>query len=292
MKESTHNAYNQSINKTIDYINANLNKEIDLKKLAGVAHLSEFHFHRIFKAFIGESVGSYITRLKLEKAAGFLQYTDKNLEQIAVKTGYQTQQSLSRAFKKHFGINPSAFRNMETFFTKKSIDKKSAKIVKLNPEFRAVREKQLVYIRIISTYGAKKDYQEAWKKLWEFSVNNQIINTKNEYIGLSFDDPGITKTDKCRFYACITTTKQVAAQGRFGTITIKAGQYVVFKLKGSYLGLDKLYKSIYYDWLPTSGYQLRNATAFEKYLNSPDRVKESELLTEIYIPIKTRNHEN
>ena len=116
MKIETNNEYNKAINQSVDYINEHLNESIDLKKIAGIANVSEFHFHRIFKAYIGESVGTYISRLRLENAAQKLQITDFTLTEIAEKTGYQSQYSLSKAFKKHFGLTPSAFKNIQNYF--------------------------------------------------------------------------------------------------------------------------------------------------------------------------------
>ena len=155
MKEITQNEYNKSINKVVDFINNNLHNVIDLKRLAAVANISEFHFHRIFKAFIGETLGSYISRLRLERAARILQTSNNTLEIIADRTGYQTAYSLSKAFKKHFGISPSAFRNIENFFSQNTRKEKLQAIV-LNPKITDIEKMELVYIRIISKYGAKQ----------------------------------------------------------------------------------------------------------------------------------------
>jgi len=285
MKETTNNEYHKSINKTIDFINKHLKESIDLKRLATVANLSEFHFHRIFKAYIGESVGAYITRLRLEIVARKLQTTKHTLTEIAEQTGFQNQHSLSKAFKKHFGITPSAFRNIETYFSGKSAEAEYEPI-ELKPEIREIEKKELVYIRIIAEYGSKNDYEIAWAKLWKYARKNEIVNGNSEFIGLSFDDPQITKSENCRFYACITTDKQIVPSGEFGLQTIEKGKFAIFSLKGSYSGLNKLYKAIYFDWLPNSNFYLRDSLTFEKYLNSPDKVVEPELLTEIYIPIK------
>lgn len=284
MKEITHNEYHKSINKTVDYINANLKKSIDLKSLAKISNISEFHFHRLFKAFIGETIGSYITRQRIEKSAQILQTTNSTLSEIAEKVGYQTSYSLSKAFKKHFGMSPSAFRNIETFFSSKSTISK-LKPLNLNPEIINIDKKELVYIRIISKYGSEKDYNVAWGKLIQFGKEQNILNPKTEYIGLSFDNPNITKSDNCRFYACISTNKTIEPHSEFGLQTIKNGKYAVFKLKGSYSELENFYQSIYFDWLPKSTFQLRDNMPFEKYLNNPNKVNTSEILTEIYIPI-------
>ena len=285
MKATTHNEYHKSINKAVDYINDNLNKSIGLKPLAKISNISEFHFHRLFKAFIGESIGSYITRQRIERSARILQTSNYTLTEIAERVGYQSAYSLSKAFKKHFGVSPSAFRNIETFFSSKSTIDKPA-LLNLDPEIISIEEKELVYIRIISKYGSEKDYAVAWNELIQYGKANNILNSKTEYIGLSFDDPNITKPDKCRFYACISTDKTIEPKGKFGAQTIKKGKYAVFKLKGSYSGLAKLYDSIYFDWLPKSNFQLRNGLPFEKYLNDPDKVETSEILTEIFIPIR------
>ncbi len=287
MKEIVQNKYQESINKTIDYINDNLKNPIDLKRLATIANISEFHFHRIFKAFIGEPLGTYIVRLRMERAASILQRTNNSLSEIAEKTGYQSPYSLSKAFKKHFGITPSAFRNIDTFISnRKIIETDDTSIPK--PDIREIKSKELVYVRIISKYGSKEDYSIAWAKLYNYVKKNNLLFSDSEFIGLSFDDPGITKAEKCRFYACISINEPIESYGEFGIQTIESGKYAVFSLKGSYSGLDKLYRSIYFNWLPNSKFQLRNDIPFEKYLNSPDTAIESELLTEIFIPIKEK----
>lgn len=285
MKVETKNEYNKAINQSVDYINGHLNESIDLKIIAGVANISEFHFHRIFKAYIGESVGTYISRLRLENAAQKLQITDFTLTEIAEKTGYQSQYSLSKAFKKHFGVTPSAFKNIQTYFSSQ-ISKTKHEPLELHPNIIHIENKHLVYIRIIAKYGSELDYRTAWKKLWQYAKQKKIVNKKNEFIGLSFDDPNITKHEQCRFYACISTDIPIKPEAEFGVRTIENGKFAVFTHKGAYSGLNRLYQSIYLDWLPNTNKKLRHSIPFEKYLNNPDKVKEDDLLTEIYIPIK------
>lgn len=285
MKAKTNNNYQNAINRTIDYINTHISDEINIKKLANVACISVYHFHRIFKAHIGESAGAYITRIRLEKAALKLQTGNDLLSHIAEKTGYQTQHSLSKAFKKHFGISPTAFRKMNSYYSSQTEKPKYLKQT-LEPKIILCNEKHLVYIRIIAKYGEQNKYTQAWKQLWKYAKQNQLITDYTESIGLSFDDPNITKAEQCRFYACITTNSTTKAHAEFGICTLPKGKFAVFTHKGSYSGLNDVYKFIYIDWLPQSGYTIRNSTPFEKYLNNPAKVPENEILTEIYIPIK------
>ncbi|ASB48251.1 AraC family transcriptional regulator [Alkalitalea saponilacus] len=284
MKPITFNHYQNSLNKAIDFINTNLKHAPDLDTLSSIAGISSFHFHRIFKAYIGESPGAYITRIRLEKAAQLLQVSKENLTEIAELTGYQNQHALSKAFKNHFGINPSSFRNIHNFFTS-HIAKDEYPIIEVHPEFKYESNKKLLYIRIIDQYGAES-YNDAWGRLLQYASKKGYLDGSNEFIGLCYDDPNITSHDKCRFYACITHNKEIKPEAEFGTIDLKEGKYGVFTLKGCYSGLAAMYNTIYRHWLPSAEIELRDAMSFEKYLNSPSNVKVEDLLTEIYIPIK------
>lgn len=287
MKLETRDEYEQRINLVIDHINAHLYDKPDLKKLAEIAQVSEFHLHRIFKSIIGENIGEFVLRLRMEDVAQCLRMTNKTLETIAFDKGYANKSVLSRAFKKHFGISPSAYRsrseNIKWFEKANKED-----ISPLTPEFRIIEQKHLVYNRVIDTYGASDSYQKAWQELGEYAHKNQLVNDDTEFIGLCFDDPTITASENCRFYACFTTKEPTKSKGKFGYQTIDQGLYAVFLLKGSYRGLLDLYFNIYINWLPESGYKLRRMYSFEKYLNSPSKVKEEELLTEIFVPVKKR----
>jgi AraC family transcriptional regulator len=286
MKIITYNEYQKAINLAVDYINAHINETVDLKSLSEIANISAFHFHRIFKAIIGESVASYISRLRLENVAQQLQTSNQTLDEIAEKTGYQSQFSLSKAFKKHFGIAPSAFRNSHNDCSAQSPPVKYFSR-ELFPEIRTIEKKELVYIRIIAGYGSENEYETAWGKLWKYAGQKGIANERTEFIGLSFDSPDITKPEQCRFYACITTEQALKPEGEFGRISIEGGKYAVFTLTGSYAGLTELYQTIYGHWLPSGKEKLRNSMPFEKYLNNPEIVEESELLTEIFIPVRS-----
>ncbi|MCD8184981.1 MAG: hypothetical protein LUD68_00530 [Rikenellaceae bacterium] len=71
-KENTQQAYYHSINRVLEHIRENLHERIDLQTLSGIARISPYHFHRIFKATIGESLAGYVQRLRLEYVAGQL----------------------------------------------------------------------------------------------------------------------------------------------------------------------------------------------------------------------------
>ncbi len=285
MRETTQNEYEKAVNRVIDYINHHLFETPSIRKLSEVANISGFHFHRIFKTIIGENIGEYMNRIRLEYIAERLQMSNINLEDLAERTGYATKHALSKAFKKHFGMSPSVFRKQDidpfNFF-----GKDERKIIDVVPEVKQIKTKKIVYIRIIDWYGSPESYTRAWKKLGQFAHKNNLLNKDTEFIGLSFDNPTITPPENCRFYACFTVTEDIKPDGPFGVQKIEGGLYAVFTMKGSYNGFLDMYYNIYMRWLPGSDYKLRKGCGFEKYLNSPSHVKEKDLLTEIYVPIR------
>lgn len=95
-----------------DYIENNLDRRISLKELSDHVHLSEFHFHRMFKAITSETLSRFITRIKMERSAIFLKVnTNISITDIAYRYGYCDASSYCRAFKKHFKCTPKEFRD-------------------------------------------------------------------------------------------------------------------------------------------------------------------------------------
>lgn len=282
-RKETENEYQKAVNRVIEYIDVHLSEDIDLAELAEVAHVSSYHFHRIFYTVIGENVGEYILRLRMEYTASALLNSKLSLTEIADKTGYQTIQSLSKAFRKHFGISPSGYKKAKENYCSVPVKQKMMSFP--DPVIREVLPINCIYIRIIDVYGSPKAYNMAWGRLYHFALDNKLITEQTEYLGLSFDDPGITSPDRCRFYACITTKEKQNPSGEFGARVIKGGLFAVFTLVGSYSRLVDYYNYIYSQWLPTSGYELRNSFSFEKYHNNPEEITAENLKTEIYIPV-------
>src|SRR5271167_2939250 len=109
-KSPANSEYAQRINRVIDYLRGNLDRQVKLKELARVACLSEFHFHRIFGAVSGETLNNFTNRLRLEKAARLLRYSDQSITDIALDCGFSSSSTFSRAFQKAYSIAPIQFR--------------------------------------------------------------------------------------------------------------------------------------------------------------------------------------
>jgi len=282
MKNITYNDYVQRINKVVAYINNHLDETLDLKTLANEAALSDFHFHRIFKALKNEAIGGYITRLRLEATARLLRYTALTIEEIAFNIGYETPASLSKAFKKQYGISPTEYRtNKDTYIMKKEIINpdlalKAPKIVTLEP-------KNLIYVALTGAYGSL-DYGKAYEQLWAVIKAQKLFTKGIESICISYDDPKITEGSLQRSDVCLAIHKPTIPQEEVSCKTLAGGKYAVFFYQGSYENLSQVYDTAV-RWVIDHQYTLREEPFFEKYLNDARRTPKEKLKTEIYIPI-------
>ncbi len=283
MRESTENIYRQKANYVIDYISSHLHEPLKTDVIADKMNVSQRQLLRIMHSFLHESLHSYIARQRTERAVLYMQTGAMSLTDLAEKVGYDNPQSLSKAFKKHFGISPKAYMKELQLRLESAVKSSGNRHDEISSTIREEEEAlELVYIRIFGEYGEKDTYEKAWNKLTDFLKKNEALTSDTRFIGISFDDPHVTKTRFCRFYACASVYKKITPTGEFGTLQVKKGKYAVYTLTGSYSGLQDLYNRISLNF----EYTLRHGLAFEEYINNPRNTTEKELITEIFIPVK------
>ena len=282
MRTITYNDYTQRINKVVAYINDHLDESLDLKTLAEVAALSEFHFHRVFKALKGETIGAHISRLRIEAAARLLRYSALSIEDIAFNIGYEAPAALSKAFKNQYGITPTQYRtNKDIYIMKKEIINpdlalKAPKIIELEP-------KNLIYIALTGEYGTL-DYGKAYEQLWAVVKSQKLFTKGIESICVSYDDPKITEASLQRSEVSLAIHKPAHPEGEVSCKTLAGGKYAVFFYQGSYSHLSAVYDAAM-RWVIDSEYEVREEPTFEKYLNDSRRTAQEKLKTEVYISI-------
>jgi len=284
IKTSTREEYLKRVNVVVDYINNHLDEELDLQKLAEMSNLSTYHFHRIMKAFLGETLGAYIIRVRLETAVRLLRYTDLPVEQIAYSVGYEMPSSLSKSFKQFYDITPLEYRNNKNFVIMKPVQLNPDLNLK-SPKVIDIETKKAIYIRLTGAYS-ELDFCGAWGKLWAYVKENKLFSAGIEHISIYHDDPKVTNSEKLRTDVCLVLPKPAEPKGEIGVKEIAGGKYAVFLYQGPYTNLGIVYDTIFAKWLPDSGYELRNAPLYEKYINDPSRTEEAKLKTEIYIPLQ------
>ena len=105
-----------NITKVIRYIEEHLNEKLDLDMIANAVHYSKYHLHRLFSSTLGLTIHDYVQRRQLTEAAKLLVFSDQPILNIALLSGYDSQQSFTAAFKAMYKQSPHQFRENEVFY--------------------------------------------------------------------------------------------------------------------------------------------------------------------------------
>jgi AraC family transcriptional regulator len=269
----------------VQYIENNLNTELDVKQLSSIACYSEFHFHRLFRAYIGESVYGFRKRLLLEKAVKLLCYSTESITDISYRCGYENQTSFNKAFKSQFLYTPSQVRKQQVSLSKITTDPILDTNMTLTPNIKTIDDIHVISARAVGPYAEAAPI--AWGRIMKFSYSNKLMEKNIRSIGISHDDPKITEPNCIRYDACLDISANIENEEGLEAKIIPGGKYAIFLHKGPYEKLIQTYSYIYNQWLVNSKYSLSDdKTCFEIYLNrDPRRTKPENLKTQIYIPV-------
>lgn len=310
----TRQEYTNRLNRVINYIHANLDQPLSLNGLADVARFSPFHFHRIFKSLVGETLERYIQRARLEKAANLLlRHPRDTILDTAVACGFSSAAVFSRAFRAHFGTSPSKFRNQKKSNLGK-VDRKLGKALAgdvgynvekisasasqksqmlINIEVEKLPPMHVAYIRHIQGYRKgipDSRIRQAFERIYRWASARDLVGPGTLVLGIPYDNPDITPEDRCRYDACITIPQEiVASQGIVGIQDIPGGKYAVCRIEvGASEAhrlsevIEHLYDYLYGEWLPGSGYQADDKPPLELY---PEPVS-TQICVDYCIPVK------
>jgi AraC family transcriptional regulator len=294
-KTEAKSEYAQRIDRVIDYLRENLDRPVKLAELAGVACFSEFHFHRIFTAVSGETLNNFTNRLRLEKAARLLRYSDQSLTDIALECGFSSSATFSRAFRSGYDTSPSQFR--------KSGKIKKSKICKeLFPEDeygvpmsaeekRAafpvrlidIPERQVAYIRVTNAFEMDR-VLAALKTLIEWA-KSQGIFADGILFGMTVDDPHVTPKHLYRYEVCIASSFPLECAAGMSKLKMPAMRYAVIKVSGDIHKVATAWDYLYRDWLIHSAYEPEHGPALEVFLDKESALDWSHFELELCLPV-------
>jgi len=298
MKRSTLEDYKQRLLRVMIYVQQHLDEETTLEDLAKVATFSPYHFHRIFRGMVGESVKEHIRRLRIERAAMRLKRGDSSISQIAFEAGYESHEAFTRAFKTALGVTPSEFRSRSGTYTRFGtqpmvhfgengrIDdfepvtpggkQMEVKIEKLDPQ-------RVAFVRHIGPYH---ECGWAWEKLCMRLGKEGLLGPDTTFIGLCHDDPDVTPAEKIRYDACCTVDEDFEPRGDVGVTVIDGGDYARTTHFGPYDTVGETYSRLLGEWLPRSGRECRAIPCLEYYLTDPENTDPEDMVTDLYAPLE------
>ena len=272
--------YEARLRRVSAHINEHLDEELDMERLADIACLSSYHWHRIYRAIYGETAAATVKRLRLHRAAGDIVETDLSVGEIAKRSGYPNVQSFNRIFKAVYGMPPARYRKEGSHKLFETNRGKASHMFDI--QIRNIPDISLVGV---AHQGSYMQIGKAFEQLFGTLYARGQARPDMRMIGVYLDDPDIVAEDKLRSLACVSAEATTPAVAPLERRDISGGDYAVLRHRGPYAEMHKAYHWLYGEWLPRSGRQLRDAVMFEEYLNNPRDVAPSELLTDIHMPL-------
>ena len=148
-----------------------------------------------------------------------------------------------------------------------------------------LKEIEPMTVAFVRHVGPYAECADAWKTLCANPDLCKCFGPNTQFLGLCYDDPDITEPDKIRYDACASVPEGTELSGEVNVQQVDGGKFAVYVHKGSYDGLHDIYRRLYGEWLPESGYETRSAPSMEVYLTNPEDTPPEENVTEIRIPL-------
>lgn len=303
IKKSTVSEYRKRVCAAMNYIDANIDRNPTLEEIAREATFSPFHFHRIFKAVVGETVSEFTRRLRLEKAACRLcSKADVDITKLALDYGFSSSQNFAKAFRKHFDMSPSEYHNskignkdsnnenalsLSACYNTSVFDDSliSERTNTMNAEVMTLPDYNVAYVRKLGAY-TKEVCGQAIEEIIDWAgPRGYLIN--GQIMGIYWDDPDVTPPERCRTDACVTIPDGTPSDDKAGINiqTITGGEYAVCHIEMLPDNFQGVWKDAF-EWLVTNGYECADRPCFEIYHNDPKTHPEGKCIFDICIPLK------
>lgn len=266
-----------------------------------------FISNRIFAAHVGETLGSYLTRRRVEQAASRLASQPRlSVLNVALSVGFGSPEAFARAFKKHFGCSPSQWKERPAGAVAEEDSKlgqanrrpgqanargpgyteSMAQTLSSSPLRVAVQMRpavRIAYLRYQGPFG--EPVGQFWQEVvYSWMVSNDLLGAAR--FGISHDDPQVTAKGKCRYDAGVEVSRDFVPSQNAQITTISGGLYACTKFKGTSSEIMSTWERILREWLPASGYQLDARPYFEYYPSDGEYDEKTGAFTcELCIPI-------
>jgi AraC family transcriptional regulator len=301
VKATTRTDYLDRIRRVLRFVQEHLDEPLDPERLAAVANLSVFHFHRIFSGLAGESLGEYVRRVRMERAAGELRRTDVSVLDIALRAGYEAHEPFTRAFRDRFGMPPSAYRKMaEPLAFPPALcgvhygsDVAVSRFVPLQEGSNVieVRIDTLPARRMLALthIGPYETIGRSFETVAGAAAAAGLLGADSTTLGIYYDNPEVTSQDRLRSHACVAVQPDArTAPSGFELLDLHGGEFAIGVHRGSYRTLAVSYQWLFGQWLPSSGREPADAPVWEVYVNDARTTPEEQLVTHICVPLATQ----
>ena len=273
----------RTINSAIAYMEDHLTERIELDDIARSVNLSAFHFHRAFSMLTEMSPAEYLRKRRLSQAGAELANGKEKIIDVALKYGYDTPESFTKAFTRYHGVSPaqakkgSPIRFMSRYTVRITIEGDC--IMEYKIEKREAQD-LLVYAQEFHAETSKREIPEFWDEYFA----NEACRKVPGYLGVCAQEK--TDGDAFRYgIGCFAKDVEGVPEG-FELLHLPEYTWAVFTCVGPVPdAIQKMWERIYKEWLPTAEYELIPDYDIENYL--PGDPSAQDYVSEICIPVKS-----
>ncbi len=314
--------YIERINAVVDYIERHLAEDLTIDRLAEVAHFSPYHFHRVFRALVGETVKQFVNRVRVERAATLLvQQPNTSVTDVGRTCGYGSPSSFARAFREAFGMSASEWREggylgyeaapgltvrdaignigrldetygvAETLYNAASgrtvwrVRAGSLGVVNVNVE--QMPDLEVAYVRYTGRYqGMGEVFTDLFNRLMKWAQPRGLVGPNTWVLAAYHDNPSITEDDKLRVSACVSVPADTAASGDVGRMRLAGGTCAVGHFELGEMDYPEAWYALAGGWLPDSGYEPDDRHPFERFPVGATTASPEKEAVEIWLPVR------
>jgi AraC family transcriptional regulator len=285
--------YLPAVQSAINYIEEHLHEELSIQSIAAHSGFSQYHFHRIFTAVLGESIKDYVRKRRLMQAADALFRGSDSILGVALRSGFDSQESFTRAFKKMFGTTPGAYRKAGTAVSYVRKPRASDEMVRhltggitMQPKI-VIRETDLaIGMGDSFTQGDTDKISQLWNRFIERIP--EIRNAKPYSLGVCMaSHPDVPKKagDTFVYVAAMPVTSIDEIPEGMVACELPQSRYALFTHKGPIADIRHTVEYIWGTWIPETEYKLKDIPDYELYDDRFDPVTASGEV-DIYVPIE------
>ncbi|MDB0567236.1 GyrI-like domain-containing protein [Ralstonia solanacearum] len=276
MKPSTAHSYGQRIARVVEAILANPGAPHTVESLAAVAHLSPYHFHRIYRALTGESVAATVQRVRLARAAHRLTGAGEPVSAVALDVGYDSPQAFARAFRGFAGVSPSAFhaRQQSLSSAQTGTGVPHVELIELAP----------IGVVCLRHDGPVATIGQTFRTLMRTLPAGPTLPGTPDRIGICRGDPELR--DTFRYDAAAVPPAHGLPPDSLERARIEGGLYACHRLVGPYALIAPTFEALFGNWLPHSGYAPDDRPALEFYRSPPSPTQRRDCVTDLLIPLR------
>lgn len=289
-KKETNLKHSKLANDLINYINENIETDINIDILAYDLKVSKYHLHKIFKEQMGSNIYEMIKSIRLQKASNLL-ITNKysTITEVANMCGYSSQTSFIRAFKQRFEQTPKQWRKGGYKEYSNTILSSSQAATLSQADFSHLEARIVRTVKKKAYYIRQKGYDRRSFALWQKMVAWVYTNEIDHYeqIGIYHDNPVITPLTECQYVACIAVDDNTKLKNtNLPSFDIPAGICAKFKIKGKYGDILKMIQWVYHHWLLDSGFETTTIPSYTIFTKNHFLSDDGLFEGEYYLPIR------